>query len=107
MSSPPTQPERGDPAVPNNDVDAEMEDAQDLSAGPTAPRAGQNEDPSATIGDDFNMQSGTQGTTGGGLAHPNRKDVSLREFLSKMDDYAPIVRFRPCADITAIKISPR
>jgi transcription initiation factor TFIID subunit 10 len=23
---------------------------------------------------------------------PTRKDVSLREFLNKMDDYAPIVR---------------
>ena len=26
---------------------------------------------------------------------PTRKDVSLREFLSKMDDYAPIVRAPP------------
>lgn len=25
---------------------------------------------------------------------PTRKDVSLREFLNKIDDYAPIVRFR-------------
>lgn len=24
---------------------------------------------------------------------PTRKDTSLREFLSKIDDYAPIVRF--------------
>lgn len=26
---------------------------------------------------------------------PTRKDISLREFLGKMDDYAPIVRFPP------------
>lgn len=26
---------------------------------------------------------------------PTRKDVSLRDFLSKMDDYAPIVRLQP------------
>lgn len=26
---------------------------------------------------------------------PTRKDTSLREFLSKIDDYAPIVRFLP------------
>jgi len=26
---------------------------------------------------------------------PTRKDISLREFLGKMDDYAPIVRFSP------------
>jgi transcription initiation factor TFIID subunit 10 len=25
---------------------------------------------------------------------PTRKDTSLREFLSKMDDYAPLVRWR-------------
>jgi transcription initiation factor TFIID subunit 10 len=25
---------------------------------------------------------------------PTRKDASLKEFLSKMDDYAPIVRLR-------------
>jgi len=27
---------------------------------------------------------------------PTRKDVSLKEFLSKMDDYAPIVRQPKC-----------
>ncbi|MBE3050455.1 hypothetical protein IMZ48_49770, partial [Candidatus Bathyarchaeota archaeon] len=26
---------------------------------------------------------------------PTKKDTSLREFLGKMDDYAPIVRFPP------------
>ena len=26
---------------------------------------------------------------------PNRKDASLKEFLSKMDDYAPIVKLTP------------
>jgi transcription initiation factor TFIID subunit 10 len=31
---------------------------------------------------------------------PTRKDVSLREFLNKMDDYAPIVRFSSCSILT-------
>lgn len=26
---------------------------------------------------------------------PTRKDASLKEFLAKMDDYAPIVRIQP------------
>jgi len=30
---------------------------------------------------------------------PAKKDASLREFLSKMDDYAPIVRLRLCIPI--------
>ena len=30
---------------------------------------------------------------------PTKKDISLREFLSKMDDYAPIVSFRPHSQI--------
>lgn len=96
MSSPPSQADRGEqPTIPDPDVDAEMEDIQDASAETSAPRAGpQNEQSSATIEEDFNMQAGTQGTTTGatGLAQQNRKDVTLREFLSKMDDYAPIVR---------------
>ena len=31
---------------------------------------------------------------------PAKKDASLREFLSKMDDYAPIVRPTVCATTT-------
>lgn len=34
---------------------------------------------------------------------PTRKDISLRDFLAKMDDYAPIVR---CAHTTAASIMP-
>ena len=33
---------------------------------------------------------------------PTKKDISLREFLSKMDDYAPIVRGQPLFARTAI-----
>lgn len=29
------------------------------------------------------------------LREPTKKDISLRDFLSKMDDYAPIVRLQP------------
>lgn len=76
------------------DVDAEMEDppqASDLrnpidaSSGALDLEATQSEAPPATTT-----------TTTTGLQQQNRKDVSLREFLSKMDDYAPIVRAPPC-----------
>lgn len=31
---------------------------------------------------------------------PTRKDASLKEFLSKMDDYAPIVSFSQCQKLS-------
>ena len=33
---------------------------------------------------------------------PTRKDTSLKEFLNKMDDYAPIVRFSPFSLLTPL-----
>ncbi len=86
------------------DVDTEMADnTQDTTANGSseaapapapAPRNNApNEASSGTLDHDF-TQSETQPaeTTTSGLSHHNRKDVTLREFLSKMDDYAPIVR---------------
>jgi hypothetical protein len=94
------------------DVDAEMEDTQDTAAATTTTGAAggtgghntqNNESSSATLDHDFTQSeaqpaaagataTATTGTgTGTGLLHGNRKDVTLREFLSKMDDYAPIV----------------
>lgn len=81
MSSPPDGP-GGVPAARDMDLDAEMQDAstQDATARPDGDQ-------------DMTTQTDTQQpATGSGLGHQNRKDVTLREFLSKMDDYAPIVR---------------
>lgn len=69
------------------DVDAEMVDTQDDPAQPP----NLNEISSTTLDHDY-PQPETQPAAGApGLAHHDRKDVTLREFLSKMDDYAPIV----------------
>ena len=85
MSSPPAAEPASDGALagasPENDMDAEMVDAQQA--------------PSRTVnGTSSNMNTDapaaeTQPTSSG--AHHNRKDATLREFLSKMDEYAPIV----------------
>lgn len=32
---------------------------------------------------------------------PTRKDISLKEFLSKMDDYAPIVCFNTSSNLSS------
>lgn len=88
------------------DVDAEMDDGTQDASTATAATQANNESSSATLDHDFTQSeaqpptatgagatSATGGTSGGtGLLHGNRKDVTLREFLSKMDDYAPIVR---------------
>lgn len=76
------------------DIDAEMADTNTQEASTTTAR-NPNEVSSGTLDHEF-TQSETQpatatATTSSGLPHHNRKDVSLREFLSKMDDYAPIV----------------
>ena len=66
------------------DIDAEMTDTQNASA----PNA--NGTSSSNIDPDNPPQTDNQPSTS--AAHHNRKDATLREFLSKMDDYAPIVR---------------
>ena len=66
------------------DIDAEMTDTQTLSV-PNANGAS-----SSNIDPEYPPQQDNQPSTT--AAHHNRKDATLREFLSKMDDYAPIVR---------------
>ncbi|OAP57323.1 hypothetical protein AYL99_08061 [Fonsecaea erecta] len=86
MSSP-SEATAGDAATRDIDVDAEMADAltQDAPA-----RQEENVDHDMTTQTDT-QQPGATATTGSGLLNQNRKDVTLREFLSKMDDYAPII----------------
>jgi hypothetical protein len=67
----------------DRDLDAEMEDTQEDATAHT-------QDPSSSTLDHEVTQTETQPTSS--LPHQNRKDTTLREFLSKMDDYAPIVR---------------
>ena len=88
MSSPsPAQPTASDatkdPEV-DVDIDAEMGDTQNTAA----PNA--NGVPSSNPDPEHPAQTDNQPTST--AAHHNRKDATLREFLSKMDDYAPIVR---------------
>ena len=66
------------------DLDADMDDAG-------ADTAAQAPEASTSTLDHEPMQTDMQPTTSS-LPHQNRKDTTLREFLSKMDDYAPIVR---------------
>lgn len=86
MSSPsPAQPTAND--APNEpeadfDVDAEMTDTQN-------PAAANANGASSNVEPEYPNQDNQPTTT---ASHHNRKDATLREFLSKMDDYAPIVR---------------
>lgn len=91
MSSPPA-PNRS--AEPDPDVDAEMEDAtQENEVVPT------NDRPSNLENDASNKNTTVDPTQpsnphSGSQSNPHlqsRKDVTLRDFLSKMDDYAPII----------------
>jgi hypothetical protein len=63
------------------DLDAEMGDTQ-ANTSATANGAPSNPD-----------QEMQETHTASAAAQQNRKDATLREFMSKMDDYAPIVRF--------------
>ena len=65
------------------DIDADMEDSQEDTTTRT-------QEPASSTLDHEPTQTETQPT--GSLQNQNRKDTTLREFLSKMDDYAPIVR---------------
>jgi hypothetical protein len=85
------------PQAPNTDgienerdLDADMEDPQEDTTTHT-------QEPSSSTLDHEPTQTETQPTSS--LPHQNRKDTTLREFLSKMDDYAPIVR-RPTVFLT-------
>lgn len=65
------------------DIDADMGDAREDDTTTHA------QETSTSTLDNEPMQTDTQPTSS--LPHQNRKDTTLREFLSKMDDYAPIV----------------
>jgi len=77
------------PAVPvkdeheNNDIDAVMEDTEPIP--PPNPDASAS---SATMDHEPSQPDAQPATS---AAQQSRKDATLREFLSKMDDYAPIV----------------
>ncbi|KAK5939067.1 hypothetical protein PMZ80_008370 [Knufia obscura] len=87
MSSPPAP--QNDPPRENtdHDIDAEMADAQDSTTQNNNPNPDQ--DPNTTAADP--TQTSTQPQTQPSLPPQSRKDVTLREFLSKMDEYAPII----------------
>lgn len=68
-------------------VDEEMTNAADA---PTSPLPNGTQDhSSSTMDHDHSAQA--EGQSSGNAPHHNRKDATLREFLSKMDEYAPIV----------------
>lgn len=85
--SPETLPQAVD-AEAEKDIDVDMGDTDmgDTGENTTAPAP----EPSSSTLDHEPMQTDTQPTSS--LPNQNRKDTTLREFLSKMDDYAPIVR---------------
>lgn len=82
------------------DIDADMEDVPQDETNTSQNTAGAANDRSSTIDNDTSnptqadptLPSSTQQQTQSSLPVPqSRKDVTLREFLSKMDDYAPII----------------
>ena len=70
-------------------VDEEMTNAVDQPPSPLP--NGTQDHSSSTMDHDYNPQPETQPSQS--APHHNRKDATLREFLSKMDEYAPIVRY--------------
>ncbi|KIW11907.1 hypothetical protein PV08_09180 [Exophiala spinifera] len=90
MSSPPPPAED----TSTMDVDAEMADnTQETAAEGSSTQRNHLEASSGTLDNEF-TQSETQPTattSAGAASQQNRKDITLREFLSKMDDYAPII----------------
>ena len=80
-SSPPSNP---DTDMIQKDDDAEMEDTQANGTGHSLKQS------SSTLDHEYTQpEPETQPTVS--ASHQNRKDMTLQEFLSKMDDYAPIV----------------
>jgi len=80
------------PSAPAEEVgdipaDEEMTNAVDAPASPLP--NGTQDHSSSTMDHDYNPQ--TEAQSSHHAPHHNRKDATLREFLSKMDDYAPIV----------------
>ena len=85
------------------DVDAEMENTQDTTTASRNP----NENSSATLDHEFTQSEPQPAAPGSSLPHHDRKDVTLREFLSKMDDYAPIVSSAMLTPSTSMEDSQR
>jgi len=99
MSSPPV-PQDDPPRERNEDVDTdtEMADTQDTTAQGSNNASSANDMSNTTAVADqaepstqTQAQTQTQTQTQSSLPPQSRKDVTLREFLSKMDDYAPII----------------
>ncbi|EXJ55577.1 transcription initiation factor TFIID subunit 10 [Cladophialophora yegresii CBS 114405] len=86
MSSP-TNVAGDDSAGRELEPDAEMQDAGTTQDG----AARQNDSTDQDMTAQTDTQQPATGSAPSGLAQHNRKDVTLREFLSKMDDYAPII----------------
>lgn len=74
----PVPPETDSTIKPDPDLDASIEQDIDMTAEQTA--AGENPDEGAGAIDPI-----------AAAPTPSKKETSLREFLGKMDDYAPIV----------------
>ena len=68
-------------------IDEEMTNAVDQPASPLP--NGTQDHSSSTMDHDYNPHP--EGQTSQSAPHHNRKDATLREFLGKMDEYAPIV----------------
>lgn len=87
MASP--NPIKTEPNVPDADLDADL----DMNLDPNAQTNADAENPEL----DTSLPQSRE---------PTRKDISLREFLGKMDDYAPIVRPSPHPSKQHIPIAP-
>lgn len=79
-------------------TDAEMQDATQDSLNPQTQQSGAANDRSSTVDNDndgdMNLDNAEPPSTQTQTQPepiPSRKDVTLREFISKMDDYAPII----------------
>ena len=81
-SSPPENLERD---TADRGDDAEMGDTEENTSRP-------QETSSSTLDHEFHPTDSQPITS---TPHQNRKDATLKEFLSKMDDYAPIVCMTP------------
>ncbi len=80
-------------AYPDLDADLQMEDdpTRDSQALQDQNASSSTLDHEHTTQNDTQQQQQPTSSSSHGPA-PSRKDASLKEFLSKMDDYAPIVR---------------
>lgn len=77
MADPPTSSTQAPPTIlPDSTMDTELDPEIDMSIDPAPP------DPE---------NASLEAEAVPEAREPTKKDISLRDFLSKMDDYAPIV----------------